>query len=121
MESLHAFVVDVSLWQTFLFSLWVFNVLVQKFAEAVYLPLWLWFLDSLTCVEVGTGGDTSNNDDGLHSPIEEVDDEHFSDELNSSSLIPALPDQIVRERVWPLLMRSPSASQLFRLRCISKH
>lgn len=120
-EALNAFVVDMSIWQTFLFSLWVLNVLVQKFAAAVYLPLWLWFLDSLTCAEVETGGESSVDNDSLHSSIEEVEEEHAGDDLDSSNLIPALPDQVVRERVWPVLMRSPSATQLFRLRCVSRH
>lgn len=46
------------------------------------------------------------------------DGEESSSEQVASRLIPALPDELVEEEIWPLLSESPEA--LLHLRCVSR-
>lgn len=120
-EDLCAFVTGLSLWQTFLFSLWVLSLLLQKLADAASLPLWQWFVESLVSDESGSFGRSSAGDDCSRSFSNgDVDGELADDELICCDLIPSLPDQVVKEKVWPILVRSPSALKLLRLRHVSK-
>lgn len=51
-------------------------------------------------------------DGGLGVPVGAADE-------RLGSLIPSLPDAVVEERVWPVLVRNPSVTQLFQLRQIN--
>lgn len=114
MKFVYHFVADLSLGQTFLFGLWVFCLFLQKLLDAASLLLWRCLVrtsvdEASKFFEVSHGGV-----DYLCLPTCKVD----KGGVTEGSLISALPDEVVKERVWPVLAGSPSL--LLRLRCASK-
>lgn len=96
-------------------------MLVQKFAREASQFLRCWFLESLGddesegCGESVFGGDSPRRlAEG--DPVSSVSG---GLPVAGDSLIPLLPDVVVRDGVWSALMVSPSVLLLYRLRCVS--
>ncbi|KAG0572494.1 hypothetical protein KC19_VG100000 [Ceratodon purpureus] len=111
---------DLSVWQTFLLVLWLICVCVNKVTgyAAALLERWL-------CESLNVEGDPSQR-----RPAEQASQVEFLPSGSSDvpeetrevagSLIPSLPDAVIEERVWPVLMRDPSVTQLLLVRSVSK-
>lgn len=121
MESILHLAADFLLRQTFILSVRLFGLLLWKLTDVVALFLWQWLAmtstpDAPECFEAPKFSTKSpellelvdpNQLEFPESPHEEIDD-----------LIPALPDKLVEDEIWPLIARSPTT--LFLLRGVNK-
>lgn len=119
-EDLRVFITSLSLRQTFVFSLWVLSVLLEKVADTASSPLWQWFVSTLVGDEPGSSGDSPVGGDCAHSSSDDDIEGSSGDCGPVGSLIPSLPDQVVREGIWPILANSPSVLQFLQLRRVSR-
>lgn len=116
---------DLGLWQSFLLSLWVFALFLRKFANAAVELLGRWFLESLTEDEPLTSEGSSGRGDDSDAPVDAAlvacssSSSSGRDLSVRGALIPALPDSVVRDEVWPMLMSSPTVSLLLPLRQVN--
>lgn len=116
---------ELDLWQSFLLSLWVFALFLRKFVDAASELLERWFLDSLTENESRSSGVSPGRDRDFDAPVDAVSVEVPSlsgsgDALGvDNALIPSLPDSVVRDAIWPLLVNPPTISLLQRLSQVS--
>lgn len=108
---------DFTLWESVWFCLWTCSLFACKLARYAAGVLERWFLDSFfeedqQSVEVLADGPVGDS----------TGDVSISSELESpiKPLIPLLPDEIVREQVWPILMNQLSVPLLLLLRHVSK-
>lgn len=125
MEDLCAIVVDdLSIWQTLLLGLWIFCHLLHRLAGSSTEFLRHAFLDTL-------GANGNPREEGTHGCEVRVGSSSFDDsgagpatdpgETSGSegSLIPSLLDELVRERIWPVLVNPLSILTLLDLRHLS--
>lgn len=112
-----AFVDDLSVWQVFLLGLWIFSHLLHKLAGTSKEFLKRCFLDTSRESQPSGRVETFGCESGA-GPSSALCSSDTSDGASRSRgvLIPSLPDDIVRDRVWPALVSSPSVSLLLNLR-----
>lgn len=107
---------NLSLWQTFLFLLWLSIFLLHKSTGSVLEYLESCFFDSLA--DDAPDSPESHPGDG-NAGSSTVGERREVPEAGSSSLIPSLPDEIVQRHVWPRLVEPPSVQLLLHLRHLS--
>lgn len=116
-----AFDEEFTLLQIFLFALWTLCILVKKCADVAAASLRRSFLTSLGADGLddqageAPDGAASGPSAGQESPSSVL----ITDLPSRGCLIPALPDNIVRGRVWEALMKQPSIPLLLQLRRVS--
>ncbi|KAG0555848.1 hypothetical protein KC19_11G008200, partial [Ceratodon purpureus] len=111
---------DLSLWQTFLLFLWTLSVLVRKFARETTGYFRSWFLESLGDRNHGEREEQGQERNPvLESATADVDVDESTSSVNGT-LIQRLPDALVRDQLWLVLMRCPSVPLLQQLRLVSK-
>lgn len=117
METLFSLVSSLSLWQLLVFSSWVLSLLVQKIAGAVTSLLWQLFVDSLFC-ELQDAAEVAGGSVWYLAHGSGVGEGQNCSGAFIGNLIPALPDHLVAEHVWPVVATSPLP--LLRLRLVSR-
>ncbi|KAG0585598.1 hypothetical protein KC19_2G024100 [Ceratodon purpureus] len=105
---------DLSIWQALL-VVWLISVSIHKFSGAAVEILEQWFLNSFE-EESSSQGEPAGLVAQTEAPSP-LSDEVGEDSPGAAdkplgSLIPSLPDAVVREQVWPVLVSNPSVTQL---------
>lgn len=107
---------DLSLWQVILLVLWLVSELIHK-CSGVAAELFVRWLHSSVEEEFSLQGELADVVAQPETPFSE-DEGRVSPEgasKTAGSLIPLLPDEIVSEHVWPMLVRNPTVTQLLHL------
>lgn len=112
-DLLYSLAADLSLWQTLVFNVWVFILLLRKCKGALSFFLWRWF-DKLSCSFATPGPSEASSDAELIDYADDVPDHYlyggrFEDKPPLERLIPAFPDSLVEGELWLLLAQSPVA------------
>lgn len=115
---------DLTLWETFLFFLWLSVLLLHRLSCAALELFEEWLLGSLVEGGVdppvdsfdGGGGYTASADISRNDASVVESGIWFGP---GDSLIPSLPDALVQRHVWPLLMSPLLVALLLHLWCVS--
>lgn len=116
-ENLHSLITSLSLGQTLLLFLWVLILLVRKLADAASLLLWQLFFEDLID-DAPVSSELSSLGGDVASSLSYDGEEEADIRSSAGGLIPALPDEFVEEKVWPVLACAPET--LLCLCCVNK-
>lgn len=112
---------DLTHWQSFLFCLWTLGFFIRRFSCEAFQLVVRWLLESLGDDEDQFTKSASSGESSTSGQSGVVHDGQSSLGLGETSalevsLVPPVPDVVVRESVWPALM-NPSSVQLLLLLC----